>query len=511
MAEAPSQGLKVHCTARFGASATSEAFRGGRGDDPAETWVSHEKLFRALPGVDELLGDTRMVAALRRHGRRLVVAELRGRLAALREAVRGEPADWAPASVAERAAAIPDETVAALERRADGRLRVVLNATGVIVHTNLGRAPLGRLALERLAERAGSALNLELDLPSGRRGGRGAGVDELLVTLTGAEAAAVVNNNAAALLLALNALARGRPVIVARGELVEIGGSFRLPDVCHEAGVRLVEIGTTNRTRLDDYRAALDAHAGGLLLKVHPSNFRVVGFTQEASLDELVALGRERSAPVVMDQGSGVLEDLSPWGVVDESPVPELVATGADLVLFSGDKLLGGPQAGCMVGRSEAVAACRRSALYRALRPGRLSLLALEATLWAHASGRLEDVPVQAALRMPVDEIDRRATAVVTALRADAAATGWEASVVDGVSTSGGGSSPESRVPTRLVRLVGRTASPDGLARELRLGAPPVVARIRDDGVVLDLRTVPPDADPALVAALRAALASIGG
>src|SRR6185295_4738130 len=205
------------------------------------------------------------------------------------------------------------------------------------------------------------AVNLELDLTTGRRGGRGEGCEELLRDLTGAEAACVVNNNAAALLLALNTLAHGRSVVVSRGELVEIGGSFRIPAVCERAGVRLVEVGTTNRTRLADYREAVDREPVGLLLKVHPSNFRVVGFTEEAALGELVELGRERGIPVVMDQGSGVLRDLSAWGVEGETPVPDLVAASADLVLFSGDKLLGGPQAGCVVGRSAAVEACRKN------------------------------------------------------------------------------------------------------------------------------------------------------
>jgi L-seryl-tRNA(Ser) seleniumtransferase len=331
----------------------------------------------------------------------------------------------------------------------------------------------------------------------------------LLVELTGAEAALVVNNCAAALMLSLNALARGRSVIVSRGELVEIGGSFRLPEICEAAGVRLAEVGTTNRTRLADYERRVEGlgrDGAGLLLKVHPSNFRLVGFTQEAGLAELVSLGRRTGVPVVMDQGSGALEDLAAFGVTGEPPVPALVEAGADLVLFSGDKLLGGPQAGCLVGRRVAIAACRQSPLYRVLRPGRLTLLALEATLWSHATGRVEEVPVQAMLRMPAGEVGRRAAAVRAAV-VGRSGDAVRLAVVDGASTSGGGSSPGSEIPTRLLGVAG--PDPDRLARALRTGRVPVVARIEDDAVMLDLRTVPPERDGDVVEALVAAVASV--
>jgi L-seryl-tRNA(Ser) seleniumtransferase len=459
---------------------------------------------RRLPGVDALLAEPALGAAVTAHGHELVSAALRRRVEALRGRLRAEPEAWDAAAVDEAAACLSAETVAELDARAAGRLVPVLNATGVLVHTNLGRAPLGAPALERLAAGAGLGLNLELDLETGRRGKRAPGCDELLAELTGAEAACVVNNCAAALLLVLNALAKDRPVVVSRGELVEIGGSFRIPDICERSGVALAEVGTTNRTRIADYAAAFDAEPKpAMLLKVHPSNFRVVGFTEETSIGELVALGREQGVPVVMDQGSGALEDLAPWGVEGETPVPAMVGAGADLVLFSGDKLLGGPQAGCIVGKRESVEACRRNPLFRALRSDRLRMLALEATLWSHASGRADgEVPVLAQLKLPASDVKRRAEALAASLKGMAASC----ELVEDSSTSGGGSSPTSRVPTFVLRLKPPGRSVDELAHRLRTGSPRVLARIAGDALVLDLRTIPETHDEALGAALRSAL-----
>ncbi len=459
---------------------------------------------RRLPGVDALLAESALRPALETHGQALVTAELRRRLGSLRAGIR--EGRWEAADVDGAAGRLGADVAAELDARAAGRLVPVLNATGVLVHTNLGRASLGGPALERLAAAAGLGLNLELDLETGRRGGRAPGCDELLAELTGAEAACVVNNCAAALLLSLNALAKDRPVVVSRGELVEIGGSFRIPDVCERSGVALREVGTTNRTRIADYAAAFDGSPKpALLLKVHPSNFRVVGFTEETSIEELVALGREQGVPVVMDQGSGALEDLSAWGVEGETPVPAIVAAGADLVLFSGDKLLGGPQGGCIVGKREAVEACRKNPLFRALRSDRLRMLALEATLWSHATGRADsEVPVLAMLKLPATEVKRRAEALVARLSGIAA----ELEVVEDSSTSGGGSSPTSRIPTFVLRLRPSQLSVDELAHRLRTSSPRVLARIADDAVLLDLRTVPEAEDATVADALLSALIS---
>jgi L-seryl-tRNA(Ser) seleniumtransferase len=463
--------------------------------------MSLQDLLRRLPSVDALASDPALADAVARHGRALVVARSRHALDALRSAARRGEVE----GLAERAASLPEEISQALDAAARGSLVDVLNATGVIVHTNLGRAPLGPGVLRRVAEGGAGAVNLEIDLESGRRGKRAQGCESLLRELTGAEAACVVNNCAAALMLALNTFASGRRVLVSRGELVEIGGSFRIPAICERSGARLTEVGTTNRTRAADYAEALEGGDVGLILKVHPSNFRVVGFTEEASLRELVDVGRRAGVPVLMDQGSGALEDLAPWGVDDEPPVPALVATGVDLVAFSGDKLLGGPQAGCMAGRSAAVEACRANPMFRALRVGRLTALALEATLWAHRSRRFDDVPVQAQLRLGADAVRARAEALVPTLARACEAAGVRVEIVPGDSTSGGGSSPTSRVPTFLLRLHGGREA-GALSAALRRGVPAVVARVAEDALLLDLRTIDPARDADLAGAVIAAV-----
>ncbi|MEM7245248.1 MAG: L-seryl-tRNA(Sec) selenium transferase [Acidobacteriota bacterium] len=444
-------------------------------------------LLRQIPGIDVLLAESALEPCLAEHGRDLVLAELRRRVGALRQ---GVAEGRIGAEVLEdRLAGLATEVATALSERAAGRLVEVLNATGVVVHTNLGRAPLSAEALSRLADRGGQALALEFDLESGRRGRRAPGCEELLVELTGAEEALVVNNCAAALLLSLAALAGGRSVVVSRGELVEIGGSFRIPDICERAGAPLREVGTTNRTRLADYEQGSDD--AGLLLQVHRSNFKVVGFTEDVPLSDLVALGRKRGLPVVVDQGSGILHDLGHLGLADERPVPEMVAAGADLVLFSGDKLLGGPQAGCLVGRKEAIRACRKDPLFRALRPGRLTLLALESTLWSHATGRHDAIPVLAQLGADPDELQRRCENLASAL-ADAPV---EAVVEVSDATPGGGAAPEAKLESRVVRLRPTALSETELAERLRRGRPPVIGRLTDGCLFLDLRTIPPERD----------------
>jgi L-seryl-tRNA(Ser) seleniumtransferase len=344
--------------------------------------------------------------------------------------------------------------------------------------------------VSRIAELAAGYTNLEYDLARGERGSRAIHAELLLTRVTGAEAAAVVNNNAGATLLMLAALASGREVLISRGELVEIGGGFRVPDVMAQSGAILREVGTTNRTRAGDYSAALSERTG-LILRVHPSNFRIEGFTERPSLEALVALGRQFNVPVVEDLGSGAL-----WPIVRAEPlVADSVAAGADVVCFSGDKLLGGPQAGILVGRRDLIDRIRKHPLMRALRVDKLTYAALEATLVEYAAGRAaQTVPVARMLSMTVEEIETRASRLADQLRA----AGWEADVIDGFSTIGGGSAPGVELPTKLVALGRAGQSADQIERALRASTPPVIARIVEDRVVLDLRTVAEDEDAAL-------------
>jgi len=457
--------------------------------------------FRIIPSVEQLRQRDALRALETRYGRAAVIDALRAETAALRDRL-GSGAI---------AAVTVDDAVGEIERGVEARLREamrpslvrVINATGVIVHTNLGRAPLADTALERVRAVAGGYTNLEYDLAQGARGRRDVHAEVLIARLTGAEAAVVVNNNAAATLLILAALAQGREAIVSRGELVEIGGGFRVPDVMAQSGALLREVGTTNKTRAADYAAAI-GDRNALILRVHPSNFRVVGFTERPALDELVAIGLRFNVPVAEDLGSGWLgwpdrEDL-PEGLRDEPIVSASIAAGADVVCFSGDKLLGGPQAGIIAGRREPLDRIRRHPLMRALRVDKLTYAALEATLEAHAIGHSADaVPVQRMLRMTAAEIGRRADALAAALNA----AGWRARVVDGLSTIGGGSAPGAELPTRLVEIQRDGMSADQIERQLRSLDPPVIARIEDDRVVMDLRTVLAADDQDLVALLN--------
>src|SRR5260221_3617467 len=356
-----------------------------------------------------------------------------------------------------------------------------------------------RLASGDVGAVTGGYTNLEYDVERGTRGRRDVHAEKLIARLTGAEAAVVVNNNAAATMLLLAALAQGREVIISRGELVEIGGGFRVPDVMAQSGAILREVGTTNRTRVNDYAAAISDRTA-LILRVHPSNFKVIGFTERPALDELVALGRRFKVPVAEDLGSGWLgwpvRDELPEALRDEPIVSESVAAGADAVCFSGDKLLGGPQAGMLAGRREALDVIRRHPLMRALRVDKLTYAALEATLEEHAIGRGRDeIPVQRMLRMSPEEIGRRADALATALNQ----SGWTTRVIDGMSTVGGGSAPGSELPTRLGGIPKGGMTADQIERHLRTLEPPIIARIQDDRIVLDLRTVVPREESQLV------------
>ncbi len=428
----------------------------------------------------------------RRHGSRATVAALRAEAQALRSALADGREELATA--AEAAAEIERGTSARLTDQFQGSLRPVINATGVIIHTNLGRAPLAEAALQRVTRIAGGYSNLEYDLQAGSRGSRHMHAEALLTALTGAEAAIVVNNNAAATLLVLAGLAAGREVVVSRGELVEIGGGFRVPEVMAQSGATLREVGTTNRTRVSDYAAAV-SEGTALILRVHPSNFRIEGFTENPTLAELVATARQLNVPLVEDLGSGCLVQ----NLAAEPGVQASVEAGADVVCFSGDKMLGGPQAGLIVGRRPLIDTLRGHPLMRALRVDKLTLAALEATLIEYLAGRAERaVPVLRMIRLPVEAIEARART----LAAHLSEAGWRATLMSGVSAIGGGSAPGVELPTVLVAIDRDGLSANTLDARLRSLDPPIVARIEHERVVLDLRTVSEDEDERLAQGL---------
>ena len=438
---------------------------------------------RALPSVDRLLREERVVALEADYPRALIVAAARESLDdARRRLVAGDEAPDLPGLVEQHLAGAARPT-----------LRRAINATGVVIHTNLGRAPLSADALAAMREVGGGYSNLEYDLDAGARGSRHEHVSELLCRLSGAEAALIVNNNAAALLLILSALASAREVVISRGELVEIGGGFRIPDVLRQSGARLVEVGTTNRTYVRDFEdAATDATA--LFLRVHSSNFRVIGFVHAPDPAELAAAAHARGLLVVDDLGSGSFLDTARFGLAPEPMVQTSIQSGADLVCFSGDKLLGGPQAGIVVGKRELVERLKKHPLTRALRPDKATLAALGATLRHYVRGEAERrVPVWRMIAATPAEIEARARTVADAL--GAWRDGW--SIEDGRSAVGGGSLPGESLPTRLLAAPA-ALNPDALARDLRRARPAVVARIERGRVVLDLRTVVSEEDALL-------------
>ena len=452
----------------------------------------HDQL-RSLPSVDVLLQDPALRALIEAHGRELAVEAIRASLAdARRSILDGHPAPSPGALLV-----WIGELVQASVRPT---LRPAINATGVVIHTNLGRAPLCAAALEAMVAVGRGYSNLEYDLQAGVRGSRYVHAEDLLCRLTGAEGALVVNNNAGAVLLALSTLAREREVVISRGQLVEIGGGFRIPDVMRQSGAVLVEVGTTNRTHLHDYAEAIGPDTAMLML-AHQSNFRVTGFTTLVSAEELVELGHGRGLLVYEDLGSGTLLDTEAYGFTHEPTVQQVVGAGVDLVSFSGDKLLGAPQAGILVGRKELIDRLRRSPLTRALRVDKTTLAGLQATLLHYLKGDAEQaVPVWRMLAASVGELDRRAQEWVQALRA----AGVDAQVVDGRSAAGGGSLPGETVPTRMVTI--SAPSPDRLAARLRAHEPPVIARIEDDVLCLDPRTVLPEQEEILLSAILASV-----
>ena len=369
-------------------------------------------------------------------------------------------------------------------------LRRVINATGVILHTNLGRSLLNLEVLQNLVTVASNFSNLEYNLKEGKRGSRYSHVENILCELTGAEAALVVNNNAGAVLLALNSIARGMDVVVSRGQLVEIGGSFRIPDVMRSSGARLVEVGTTNKTHLIDYRRAITDDTA-LLLKVHTSNFQIVGFTSEVKLEELVGLGKEFSLPVMEDLGSGCLIDLDRYGLTREPTVQEAISKGVDVVTFSGDKLLGGPQAGIILGREEAVRRIKENPLNRALRIDKLTLAALESTLrlYMEEERAVQEIPTLRMLTMPLQEIEKRARSLYRRLRKDSSGN-FHIVIKDDNSRVGGGALPLQDIPTKVISIKPVRLSLDGLEEGLRNYNPPIIARIDDGQLLLDVRTL---------------------
>jgi L-seryl-tRNA(Ser) seleniumtransferase len=445
---------------------------------------------RALPSVDRLLHDPEVVDLLERLPRAVVVDAVRESLAAARTRRAGAPESWS-AEIRERLAA-----------RSRPSLRPVLNATGVVLHTNLGRAPLAPAALAAVAAVAAGYSNLELELHAGTRGSRHDHCRALLREVTGAEDALAVNNAAGALVLALNAHASGREVLISRGELIEIGGSFRIPDILERSGARLREVGTTNRTHLADYRAEFGPDVAAILT-VHRSNFEQRGFVTSPAPAELAELAAAVGLPYLVDVGSGLLADLSPWGLTGEPRVADGLSAGATLVLFSGDKLLGGPQAGCLVGRADAVDRCRRNPLARALRADKMTLAALEATLALYRDPELarREIPVLRMLTLDPASLAERARALAAACPAELHPT-----TTPGESAVGGGAFPGATLPTTLVALDPGPLGPDGLALRLRLGDPAVVARVADGRVVLDPRTLAPGSEPAVAEAVAAAL-----
>ncbi|MBI4618071.1 MAG: L-seryl-tRNA(Sec) selenium transferase [Planctomycetes bacterium] len=465
-------------------------------------------LLSRIPAVDRLLERPEAAAILGSFDRSLVVGEIRALLDELRQGIREGDVPEKDLAARIESTAILAELRRRVEALAAPRVRRVINATGVVLHTGLGRAVLAPSALERVRREVGGYSYVEIDPESGNRGERELAVRDLLCRLTGAQNASVVNNNAGAVLLALAAIARGKEVVVSRGQLVEIGGSFRIPDVMAESGARLVEVGTTNRTRLSDYERAIGPQTGALLA-VHPSNYRIVGFTEAVPTQELVKLGSRHGLPVIEDLGSGAFLDYSPYGLEGEPTVREVVASGVALATFSGDKLLGGPQSGIVVGRSDEVAKVRRHPLYRALRLDKIVLAALEATLGTYLDTKslARTNPTFRMLTEPAESIRPRADALAARL---VTLAGLSAEVRPDVSRPGSGSLPTTEIPTFVVAVHAKDLAAHELARRLRTGVPAVVPRVQEDLVLLDPRTVLPGEEEDLFEAFRRATAAGG-
>ncbi len=473
-----------------------------------------QALLRRLPAISQILETAEVAELIHRYNHIIVseaagevVQELRARILVAGEAI-GPDYAAEPGLINE---VEPGHIIRLVEGRVREKtrphLRKVINATGIVLHTNLGRAVLAGEAVAALAEIAGSYNNLELDLATGERGSRYAHVADLLCKLTGAEAGLVVNNNAAAVLLVLSTLAKGKQVVVSRGQLVEIGGSFRIPEVMAQSGAVLVEVGATNKTHLRDYEQAISEESA-LLLKVHASNYKIIGFTAEVEAKELVQLGRSKGIPVFEDQGSGVLIDLSAYGLAKEPTVRESIRAGVDIVTCSGDKLFGGPQAGIIVGRRDIIEKLKKNPLTRALRVDKFSLAAMETTLRLYLDEKtaVYAVPTLRMLTMAREEVGSRADRFVRELTEQIGDAAAELAIIDGFSQVGGGALPEENIPTRLVSVVPIHVSVNMLEEQLRLAETPVLARIQKDRLLLDLRTVAVEEEKTLMDVLIKAL-----
>jgi len=463
-----------------------------------------QELLRKIPSVDEVLSWPEVDDLIKKVPRRVVVEAIRDAL----ERIRGKLLQQEVSSQLDESLFSPKHLFPliqeGLNHQIRPRLQRVINATGVVIHTNLGRSPLPPSALQHLIEISRAYSNLEYDLEQGERGNRYVHVEEILCRLTGAESALVVNNNAGAVLLALNALAEGREVIVSRGELVEIGGAFRIPDVMKRSGALLKEVGTTNRTHLTDYQKAIGPQTA-LLLKIHTSNFRIMGFTSDVSTQELVRLGKDHRLPVMEDLGSGCLIDLTKYGLDKEPTVPEVMKTGVDVVTFSGDKLLGGPQAGIILGTEMILDLIKMNPLTRALRIDKLTLAALESTLLLYLDEKkaMEEIPTLQMLTIDRNRLKQRGRRLLKRLKG---IKGITAVLKEDVSQVGGGSLPLQELPTIVVAIQPLSLTVNDLERNLRKNSPPIVSRISKDELILDLRTLFDEEIPPVALAIEKAL-----
>ncbi len=462
--------------------------------------LNRKMMFRKIPAVDKLLSSQGIAETSEKLPRKLLHESLNAVLAELRTAIHTEE-DFDEARL--EPGAITAAALARAEAMSEASLKTVVNATGVVIHTNLGRSLLSEKVIDKFNNLAGRYSNLEYDISSGKRGSRYVHVEGILKELTGAESALVVNNNAAAVFISLETLARDRQVLVSRGQLIEIGGSFRIPDVMARSGAKMVEVGTTNKTHLRDYEDAITPETA-LLLKVHTSNFQVVGFTQEVPLPELVELGKRHGIPVMEDLGSGCLVDLSAYGLIKEPPVTEVLAHGADVVTFSGDKLLGGPQAGIILGKKEFLDRIKKNPINRAVRIDKLTLLALEETLrlYRDEPAAVKEIPTLKMLFEPYEALAEKASHLMESI-------GWipnrnfTMSLIDGMSKPGGGSLPLVELPSRLIRLEPRAMSATTIETRLRRNKPPVISRVEKDSVLLDIRTVQASDTTVIIEAVR--------
>ncbi len=460
-----------------------------------------KNLLRTLPSVDQLLNNSEVGPLTKEYGRDAVVSIARAVLGAMRsELVNDETSLHADDISVEN---IIRRIASCLQRKATPSLRYALNATGVILHTGLGRAMLAPKAVDAINDVIRGYCNLAIDLDTGERGHRDSHLNALLCELTGAQAATIVNNNAAATMLILNTLAKGKEVIVSRGQLVEIGGSFRMPEVMETSGAILKEVGTTNKTHLRDYAAAIGNNTGAIM-RVHQSNYRIVGFTEQPSIQELVQLGNKHNLPVIDDLGSGALIDLKEFGLETEPMVQESISTGVDVACFSGDKLIGGPQSGVIVGKAKTLERIRKNPLARAFRGGKITLAGMEATLRIFLNrDRLRDEhPTYRMLSLSLGELENRANTVAEALR-DLDGEQAEIRVVDGATQVGSGSVPTETVPTKLLTVRQIYLSATSLAKRLRYNSPSIFARVHKESVSFDFRTIQPEEDAFIEAALR--------